>query len=65
MTSDPTTISKAVQVSINCLTADLPVTRSRPPDPPGQGPGPHHAGRDLAVPRPGKSTAVYPRSRGA
>jgi hypothetical protein len=48
MTSDPTTTSKAVQVSVHGVTVDLPVTPA--PDPPGQRPGPHRADRGLAVP---------------
>src|SRR5215469_15745679 len=44
MTSDPTTISKAVQVSLNGVTADLPVTG-------GLGPVMHPA-------RPSSGTAV-------
>jgi hypothetical protein len=60
MTSDPATISKAVQVSVNGVTADLPVTPGL--DwliHPGQGPGPHHADRDLAVPEARKSSGRF------
>ena len=47
MTSDPTTISKAVQVSVNGVTADQPVTRSRPPDPPRSRPRPASRGQTI------------------